>query len=67
MSEKKKIPVIIPDGIPWPSDMPVPEIEVTRVSIRKTKIGKDGKTEETTSTADMPVIPNGEENGNREE
>lgn len=62
MSDSRKVPVIIPNGVPWPSDLPVPEIEVTKATIRRTKIGKDGVIEETVSTVDLPVVPNNSSN-----
>lgn len=57
MDEKKRVPVIIPEGVPWPEGVPVPEIEVETVTIRKTAIDENGKIVETVSTVDMPVIP----------
>ena len=58
MCDTKKVPIIIPEGMSWPDDLPIPEIEVVETTIRKTKIGKDGTIQETVKTVDLPVIPN---------
>lgn len=47
---------ILPDGMTWPKEVPQPQIETVSVSIRKTKIGEDGKIIETTKTVDIPKI-----------
>lgn len=47
---------ILPDGMTWPKEVPQPQIETVSVSIRKTKIGEDGKIIETTKTVDIPRI-----------
>lgn len=47
---------ILPNGMTWPKEIPQPQIETVSVSIRKTKIGEDGKIIETTKTVDIPKI-----------
>ena len=47
---------ILPDGMTWPKEVPQPQIETVSVSIRKTKIGEDGKIIETIKTVDIPKI-----------
>ena len=47
---------ILPDGMTWPKEVPQLQIETVSVSIRKTKIGEDGKIIETTKTVDIPKI-----------
>lgn len=56
MSETNKIAPALPDGMTWPKEVPQPQIETVSVSIRKTKIGEDGKITETTKTIDIPKI-----------
>lgn len=57
MCKLKKVPIVIPDGVPWPADVPIPEIEVLETTVRITEIGEDGKTREVEKTVELPVIP----------
>lgn len=56
MNKTNKTAPILPEGMTWPKEVPQPQIETVSVSIRKTKIGEDGKIIETTKTVDVPKI-----------
>lgn len=56
MNKTNKTEPILPEGMTWPKEVPQPQIETVSVSIRKTKIGEDGKIIETTKTVDIPKI-----------
>lgn len=56
MNKTNKTTPILPEGMTWPKEVPQPQIETVSVSIRKTKIGEDGKIIETTKTVDIPKI-----------
>ncbi len=56
MNKTNKTAPILPEGMTWPKEVPQPQIETVSVSIRKTKIGDDGKIIETTKTVDIPKI-----------
>ncbi len=56
MNKINKTAPILPEGMTWPKEVPQPQIETVSVSIRKTKIGEDGKIIETTKTVDIPKI-----------
>lgn len=56
MNKTNKTAPILPEGMTWPKEVPQPQIETVSVSIRKTKIGEDGKIIETTKTVDIPKI-----------
>lgn len=58
MEEKKKIKLIIPEGMYWPEGVPVPEIDAEEVTIRKMIIDEDGKPVEKTETVLLPKLPN---------
>ena len=60
MCDSKKVPIIVPEGMSWPTNVPIPEIEVVDATIRKTKIKADGTIQETIKTVDLPVIPDKE-------
>ena len=56
MNKTNKTAPILPEGMTWPKEVPQPQIETVSVSIRKTKIGEDGKITETIKTVDIPKI-----------
>ena len=56
MNKENKTAPILPEGMTWPKEVPQPQIETVSVSIRKTKIGEDGKITETIKTVDIPKI-----------
>ena len=56
MNKTNKTAPILPEGMTWPKEVPQPQIETVSVSIRKTKIGEDGRIIETTKTVDIPKI-----------
>lgn len=56
MNKTNKTAPTLPEGMTWPKEVPQPQIETVSVSIRKTKIGEDGKIIETTKTVDIPKI-----------
>lgn len=56
MNKANQTTPILPDGITWPKEVPQPQVETVSVSIRKTKIGKDGRIIETTKVVDIPKI-----------
>ncbi len=58
MCDSKKVPIIIPEGMSWPTNEPIPEIEVVEATIRKTKVDNNGITLESTKTVYIPLIPN---------
>lgn len=56
MNKDNKTVPVLPEGMTWPKEVPQPQIETVSVSIRKTKIGEDGKITETIKTVDIPKI-----------
>ena len=56
MNKSNQATPILPDGVTWPKEVPQPQIETVRATIRKTKIGADGKIIETVETVDIPKI-----------
>ena len=57
MSDRKKIPIEIPEGISWPEDVPIPEIEVVTTVMRKTVLDENGNLVEIETEVELPVIP----------
>lgn len=55
MSGKKRIPIIIPEGLSWPDDKPLPEIEVQDCMLRKVKRTDDGRLFEEETIVPIPV------------
>ena len=56
MNKDNKTVPVLPEGMTWPKEVPQPQIETVSVSIRKTKIGEDGKITETIKPVDIPKI-----------
>lgn len=56
MNKSNMTAPVLPEGMSWPKEVPQPQIETVSVSIRKTKIGEDGKIIETIKTVDVPKI-----------
>lgn len=56
MNKENKTSPVLPEGMTWPKEVPQPQIETVSVSIRKTKIGEDGKMTEIVKTVDIPKI-----------
>lgn len=46
----------LPEGVSLPEGIELPEIEVSKATIRKTVVGKDGKTYEVEKEIELPII-----------
>lgn len=55
MSEKKRIP-ILPEGMSWAEDIPMPEIETVSATIRKVSVNEKGEIIEKTEVVELPKI-----------
>lgn len=55
-TSKKKVKLKLPDGISLPEWIELPEIEVSKATIRETVVGKDGKTYEVEKKIELPII-----------
>lgn len=58
MDNKKKLDLILPEGMTLPEGVELPTIETETATIRKTIVGKDGKIVEVEQAIEVPVIPN---------
>ena len=55
MSEKKMIP-ILPEGMTWAENVPIPEMETVSATIRKVTVNEKGEMIEETEVVELPKI-----------
>ena len=53
---KKTVKLKLPDGTSLPEGVELPEIKVSKATIRKTVVGKDVKTYEVEKKIELPII-----------
>ena len=56
MSEKNKIQIVIPEGLSWPDDKPIPEIKVKDCLFRRVKRTDEGKLFEEETIVPLPIL-----------